>query len=1426
MISSSSASRFFVAAATAILMMHLSAAVAPIPGRWIEQSLPFTPRDKFGAVCENGTITVFGGRLSSTVYSNTMYKFDATAKRWTEIYATGLVSARFGGAMGKVGAHSYYFGGYLTGNVLNNDVWVYDPKTNFWQLAGIAATAVSVLPTPRGRLSSVVVDSKLFIFSGMTESQLSNEVWSFDTAWRTWTLEHTGEGIAPAPRFDTCCAYFAATTQTLCFGGTTDIDDVNDLWLFNHTDRSWAQVIVTGTVTTRPGPRRLAACAAINDNTLAVFSGWDSSISTFADGSTLYTFNLQTRRWAVNFQPASGGAPRRDSAVMCNDGSNNIYLLGGTGQTNSGIRLNDLWRLNSSTMQFTRVQAAASRPMERFGHTAAVVGEFMFVMFGSTGTALIFDPWALHIPTLQWTALLSSVTYADASSRASGREGASVVAKGNVLYFFGGTTANGLSDEFFAFNALNFQMKSITGASSLRPTPRAYHGAALYSGRMLIFGGLAPSATNSLFVFEFQSDTWLPVITHNNIAARSHFAFLSDPLMEDLVIIGGFGSTTLLDKWKVTGHQIDGTRGWNFTFTRLPQNASGLEARQMFRGEHTAVGYGSRYFICGGSISRSFPASRVDGCHEYNSVTGEHFVFKDPPEYIASRSTAVYYGRRMIIFGGEYASGAVKRGIPLSQMLVYEFDAAAMCPPAVDPNLVDESGDFGDAACLHCSPGTHNSGNQTACTTAPPGSFASRPYAAPELCSPGRYSAVRGANSLEACLLCPIGTFSDVAGAPQCKNCTGACAIGSINDMPGATVATVEAGFEMIQPERYTNPSIPLIIFVPIAGAVGGFIVIASFAICCSSRLKRKDRHFFFTAENRAELLKVFEKYDVPGYGIDESLIFNALMEPAVRVKPGFTLEIASTFFRQNDTDGSGFVDFKEFLHIIINLTVAGLCLPQPGSPSDAYLREHGIPAPQGFGRKLRSFQFSRFDMYLDGHRIGKMGDPIRLQRTDFGGMMSFTYIFLVLILVTALSLTFVYSNLFETRATMPIVVLQKEVSTTVTIEMTAIGGARLREHCVQPGTERACTGASASFIRGRATGAFVRNTGGCDWIAATSSCTLRVSFENFSIPTLSSDVFVGIFGPDIFAHAVEVRISFATGILAINQRDVQLSTGIVRMQPPNSRLVFRGWPAAQITTRLNPTFFTLEEPLVINGPRSGTGYHVQIVDVALGNTVDSTAFNQVFGVPIAVGFEVGDVALTVDRKPHQQALSFVSSVLGAVSGLSAGIITVVKFIDSRREKARQKAFSDEVEKHKNELAKSMSVVAGSSDDVGDDGKTMTTDEDEHDARRDRELIDPLVTGGVNIGVANQTLKLIRTVARDEMIKSNPALATTSGGGMFAKRHEGLRRRSLLPGATPDVGSSTPGGAHLVISATSNPLSVEHQHRPSMVVEDADVITA
>jgi hypothetical protein len=199
------------------------------------------------------------------------------------------------------------------------------------------------------------------------------------------------------------------------------------------------------------------------------------------------TFGVAEAEWS---SPLIGGKPPPARGGQTGALIGNLFVMfGGTFYQEKFQYLNDLWVIDTDTMEWHKPKAAGHPPGARYGHSAAVVDTCVYVFGGKGSSKVLFND--LHmLDVVRWTwSLVPSTT-----APPLGRFGHSMVAVGDKLVVFGGWDGVSAMNDLWVFDTTATSwIKPVVGG----PPPSPRHGHTMVqapsTGRLIVFGGWSPT---------------------------------------------------------------------------------------------------------------------------------------------------------------------------------------------------------------------------------------------------------------------------------------------------------------------------------------------------------------------------------------------------------------------------------------------------------------------------------------------------------------------------------------------------------------------------------------------------------------------------------------------------------------------------------------------------------------------------------------------------------------------------------------------------------------------------------------------------------------------------------------------------------------------------------------------------------------------
>jgi len=306
---------------------------------WVNISPPSSPsiRGHHTMAGIHGTdkLVLFGG-WSNFVMNNETWVYDIINNTWTQRFPLISPSPREDHAMASVynDDKAIIFGG---GTTINNETWVYDLSNNSWE-----KMMPAVSPRARGDHEMVNIwgTNKVMLFGG--GFSIDNSTWIFDLSNETWT-NMSPPGKSPTARHDHTMVAVYGTDKVVLFGGQTMLELSNETWIYDHSENSWTEMVLTY----KPKARWLHAMAPIwgTDKVVMFGGGIELEYGHFND---TWVYNLGNNTWK-EFNLSIKPIKRWDHKLASVHGTGDVILFGGTGDLNDTWKFTHLRFMNNGT---------------------------------------------------------------------------------------------------------------------------------------------------------------------------------------------------------------------------------------------------------------------------------------------------------------------------------------------------------------------------------------------------------------------------------------------------------------------------------------------------------------------------------------------------------------------------------------------------------------------------------------------------------------------------------------------------------------------------------------------------------------------------------------------------------------------------------------------------------------------------------------------------------------------------------------------------------------------------------------------------------------------------------------------------------------------------------------------------------------------
>nr|CAG4708822.1 unnamed protein product [Naegleria fowleri] len=219
-----------------------------------------------------------------------------------------------------------------------------------------------------------------------------------------------------------------------------------------------------------------------------------------------------------------------------------LYIYGG--QLEKGTPSNALYQFNIESMEWVKVKCTARHSTEPnlpalFGHTANVVdGTKIYVFGGTDGSKYYNDLVVIDTETNTWVREKTN------GPRPQPRYGHSCVLYNNSLYVFGGGNDQSLFNDLYSLDLDTLTWKNIKIEGTTDSAKRVHHTANVIANKMIVFGGLVGTHSQSkdLMVLDLEHFRWdieHPHVDRNSSSPPSLCGHTTQLAGTKLWIVGG-----------------------------------------------------------------------------------------------------------------------------------------------------------------------------------------------------------------------------------------------------------------------------------------------------------------------------------------------------------------------------------------------------------------------------------------------------------------------------------------------------------------------------------------------------------------------------------------------------------------------------------------------------------------------------------------------------------------------------------------------------------------------------------------------------------------------------------------------------------------------------------------------------------------------
>jgi len=143
---------------------------------------------------------------------------------------------------------------------------------------------------------------------------------------------------------------------------------------------SWSKPIVQGGISSRPSPRAEHSACKTSTNEITIFGGWTQDEPT----NEVWIFNFVNLEW-IKLHDYIGTPARPRYRHTSEVIGSKLYILGGSDNSQDvadGARHLGLHELNLATLEWSHPDIRGVNPFPRSGHGSALIGAHSIVIFG------------------------------------------------------------------------------------------------------------------------------------------------------------------------------------------------------------------------------------------------------------------------------------------------------------------------------------------------------------------------------------------------------------------------------------------------------------------------------------------------------------------------------------------------------------------------------------------------------------------------------------------------------------------------------------------------------------------------------------------------------------------------------------------------------------------------------------------------------------------------------------------------------------------------------------------------------------------------------------------------------------------------------------------------------------------------------------
>ena len=234
---------------------------------------------------------------------------------------------------------------------------------------------------------------EIYVFRGGDGSEYLNDLHALNVDTMVWR-QVQARGVIPEPRADHASAYMEDTKEMFLFGGWNGSTRLNDFYILDTVTSTWSSPNVTGFI---PRARAGMTLNAVRDR-LYLFGGNGAQSEVC---NALHVFDRGQMEFVEIKNASLPGsdctlAHRNEDNEDCTGGENGVDLRAADASARRKRTLSNPNCVDS----ITKLSTYGCGPPKRAGHTATIVGRYIYIIGGSSGSNYRNDCYQLDTDNL------------------------------------------------------------------------------------------------------------------------------------------------------------------------------------------------------------------------------------------------------------------------------------------------------------------------------------------------------------------------------------------------------------------------------------------------------------------------------------------------------------------------------------------------------------------------------------------------------------------------------------------------------------------------------------------------------------------------------------------------------------------------------------------------------------------------------------------------------------------------------------------------------------------------------------------------------------------------------------------------------------------------------------------------------------------